>query len=82
MAIGKQIPSKRDSQKFIIFICMKDLQEKQDKDVKNVINVYIKKKVEREYAAKKTKKVTTYCNRCKGQPTLCIKCFKKLHRNI
>ena len=33
----------------------------------------------REYAAKKAKKVTTYCDLCKGQPALCLTCFKKLH---
>lgn len=35
----------------------------------------------RDYAMKKTKRVTTYCNRCEGQPALCLKCFQKLHRN-
>ena len=34
----------------------------------------------REYAANKAKKVTTYCDRCKGQPLLCLTCFKKLHK--
>ena len=33
----------------------------------------------RKYAAKRTKKVTTYCDRCKGQPALCLTCYKKLH---
>ena len=33
----------------------------------------------REYAAKRTKKVTTYCDRCKSQPAFCLTCFKKLH---
>ncbi|XP_043588972.1 longitudinals lacking protein, isoforms H/M/V-like isoform X41 [Bombus pyrosoma] len=33
----------------------------------------------REYALKRAKKVTTYCDRCKGQPTLCLTCFRKLH---
>ena len=29
----------------------------------------------RLYAAKKSKKVSTYCKRCKGQPALCLECF-------
>ncbi|XP_053997286.1 uncharacterized protein LOC128886413 [Hylaeus anthracinus] len=33
----------------------------------------------RDYATRKAKKVTTYCNSCKGQPALCLKCFQKLH---
>ncbi|XP_053990208.1 uncharacterized protein LOC128882588 [Hylaeus volcanicus] len=34
----------------------------------------------RDYAMSKAKRVTTYCNSCKGQPALCLTCFKKIHR--
>ncbi|XP_043262435.1 uncharacterized protein LOC122403145 [Colletes gigas] len=39
----------------------------------------IYKKKGRDYAIKKTTRVKTFCRQCKGQPTLCLKCFNKLH---
>ncbi|CAK9816530.1 PiggyBac transposable element-derived protein 4 [Anthophora quadrimaculata] len=33
-----------------------------------------------QYATNKTKKVMTFCSSCPNKPTLCLTCFKKLHR--
>lgn len=35
----------------------------------------------RDYATKKAKRVTTYCDLCEGQPALCLKCFQIVHKN-
>jgi hypothetical protein len=35
----------------------------------------------RDYAIRKARKVTTFCRCCKDEPPMCIKCFKKIHKN-
>ena len=33
----------------------------------------------REEATKRSKKVSTYCNQCTGNPAYCLDCFNKTH---
>ena len=77
MAIGNQIPTKRGSH---FLHSYEEPVRKTRQRCKECCKCLCKRKG-REYATKKTKKVTTYCNNCKGQPALCLQCFEKLHRN-
>lgn len=35
----------------------------------------------REYASSKAKRVITFCRLCENEPALCLKCFKRTHKN-
>lgn len=77
MDVEKQTPSKKGPHFLESF---KGSARKSRKRCKECYKCLYKKKG-RDYATKKTKRVMTYCNRCEGQPALCLKCFQKLHRN-
>ena len=77
MAIEKRIPSKKDSH---ILHSHNGSGKKASKGCEEYYKCLYKKKG-RDYATKKGKRVTMYCNRCEGQLALCLKCFQKLDRN-
>ena len=39
----------------------------------------VKEESGREIARKTAKKTNTYCDKCNGQPQLCLSCFNALH---
>jgi hypothetical protein len=41
----------------------------------------LSKRKGRDYATLKSKRVTTFCRYCENEPPMCLKCFKKVHKN-